>query len=111
MNTSVSQKTMVHEVRPVSRMRVQSSENSESESTTSPSTGWRVLESYRQLSICCPTPGLLGACSRAQAGSVCEALTTTEGVAALRALRALPARALPLPDAGLAALARHGRGR
>jgi hypothetical protein len=35
-----------------------------------------------------PTPGLLGACSRARLR--------------LRALRALPARALPLPNAGLA---------
>jgi hypothetical protein len=43
-----------------------------------------------------PTPGMLGPCSRARLR--------------LRALRAVPARALPLPNAGSPALARHGRG-
>src|SRR5512146_1871827 len=43
-----------------------------------------------------PTPGMLGPCSRARLR--------------LRALRAFPARALPLPNAGSLALARHGRG-
>jgi hypothetical protein len=45
-----------------------------------------------------PTPGLLGACSRAQAGALRAVWTTAKSWPALRALRALRALALPLPN-------------
>jgi hypothetical protein len=42
MYTSLSQKTNVQALLQASRMRAHNSDNSASESTTSPSTGWRV---------------------------------------------------------------------
>ena len=44
-----------------------------------------------------PTPGLLGACSRARREATTINGTSLVSVSRLRALRALPARALPLP--------------
>jgi len=42
MYTSLSQNTIVQALLPASRMRAHKAESSASESTTSPSTGWRV---------------------------------------------------------------------
>src|SRR5579862_5758949 len=68
MNTSFSQNTMVQALFPASRIRAHSSESSASESTTSPSTGWRVDWSYLQLSIATQRP--LNSFERQNSGQV-----------------------------------------
>jgi hypothetical protein len=63
MSTSCSQNKIVQLVRPVSLIRVQSSENSLSASTTSPSTGFLM-----------PTPGLLRRVLACSAGTPARAV-------------------------------------